>query len=229
MIGIAWSLLCEVLFYSIFALAILNRKLGLAVMGWLVGTIVREAFDIRGVPFLGYFFPGAVLNFMCGAVIAYVVATRGRSRYLGWFAALGIFGLTAIPHLLIGPAIFVDDPLWLKLVYIASSAAVVIGCVSLDVAKPSAPRLLVKLGNASYSLYLFHWVVGWVLDGAFKRFDVYDLLPIPVMFMLLIVGMIGFSYAAYLIVERPLLDLAQAYWQHLTNASNKTLTIQGQA
>lgn len=228
-IGVAWSLPYEVLFYAAFALAILNKRIGLTILGlWVLGVIAHEGLGLRGGFYANFLFSRVFLNFACGAAIAYVVTTRGANANLSWLLPMGLIGLTLGPQILVGPRIFDEDPGWLKYIYIASSSAIIIGCISLDASKRFPPRLFVALGNASYSIYLFHWVVGWVIDTGLKHFDVYRFLPhplLPLLFVFLFVAMVGLAYGAYLIVEKPLLGLSQAYWLRL-DAPRSTVRVQ---
>jgi exopolysaccharide production protein ExoZ len=217
-IGIAWSLHYEMLFYAAIGLAIWNRRIGLTILGlWLLGVIAHDFFGPRGFYYINFLFSLRILNFACGAALAYVVVSRGLTRNLAWLGLIGLVGLTILPQILVGSAIYDYDPDWLRLVYIAFSAAILLSCVSLDSVKRPAPRLLVELGNASYSIYLFHWVVQWIIVSGLNRFriDIDRVVPAPLFLICLWVVMIGASYGAYLIIEKPLLRLSQAYWQRV--------------
>jgi peptidoglycan/LPS O-acetylase OafA/YrhL len=215
-IGIAWSLHFEVLFYGAFGLAILHRRIGLTILGfWLLGVAVHYFLGSSGFYYIDFLFSLRILNFACGAAVAYVVKKHGLAGNLAWLLPIGLLGLTMAPQILVGPTTYDYDPVWLRLVYIASSVAMLLGCISLDSARRTAPRLLVELGNASYSIYLFHWVVQWIIVAGLRHAHLDHLVPAPVFFMLLCAVMVGGAYVAYLVVEQPLLWLSQTYWQRI--------------
>lgn len=84
------------------------------------------------------------------------------------------------------------------------AAAIVLPFFARDV---SAPRLLRRLGDISYSLYLVHYIVGWRAVRLLNRFANSDIERFGVYFVALAISIVV-SVAFYWAIERPALNLA---------------------
>jgi peptidoglycan/LPS O-acetylase OafA/YrhL len=195
----AWTLFDEIQFYLIFALCILNRKVGQAILGawlmasfifltpastyWLVvfspfhllfgaGILVAIALESdRQIPAGPFFWTGGLV--FVGAVIAAGPYARGVSVRLiaGFGAALLLLGAALLER-----RGFLFIPRWLAL-----------------------------LGDASYSIYLVHFMVISVI-ARFAYAHLRDL-PVPIggwMALFILLG-VGIGIVVHFMVERPLL------------------------
>jgi peptidoglycan/LPS O-acetylase OafA/YrhL len=211
LMGVAWTLQYEVLFYLLFSLLIFSRTLGLAVLAlWLGGTIVTAGgvgegllppmvFGIYNLEFL--FGVAAAALFRSGAI--------SSPRFI-LTAGLGLFGLASG----LENAGVMDGygPL-ARFAYGIPSALMVLGLAEADrrslLRIPSALRML---GAASYSLYLFHVLfiaVGWqvlIVTGLHLA------LPIALQFLLLVLGGILGGIVMWACVERPLIRCLRQPW-----------------
>jgi exopolysaccharide production protein ExoZ len=158
-LGIAWTLRFEALFYAMFWVLILNRRIGLGLMLlWFIGaaTLAGLGNHLNWLP--GQFSSGYVLEFMLGMIVAYL--TRNHKITLAWavFATgLLLFAVAAMSE----DAGLLDGYSDLaRVAYGAPSALVVLGIAALskEGAPPAVPWLFRTLGSASYSLYLFQFV-----------------------------------------------------------------------
>ena len=160
-IGQAWTLRHEILFYVIFGAALLNRRIGLSIfMLWMAASAANLI--LYGLP------PGQVidplgilvhhynLDFLLGLLIA--LALRADKI----FVALGLCLAAAVPPAVILATSDHPDVLARVLLYKPVFAALLIVAIIMSKRNVRAPRLLVMLGAASYALYISHELTGSV-------------------------------------------------------------------
>ena len=148
-LGVGWSLCFEMLFYGAFALALAGWKrtiLSLFVACLLIGSVTQVALTW----FLG---SPLILEFLAGVLIARM---RPPERLAIPLLFLGFLGFAAAPldHYLyvLGP------PAFIRVLYWGVPAALIVyGARGLErLFARKAFDVPVKLGDASYSIYLFH-------------------------------------------------------------------------
>lgn len=207
-VGVAWTLRHEVLFYLVFAIAILQRRIGTALfgiwflavtIGWLAGyTPDNQALHILLSTFN--------LEFLFGMAAAHAVTTwtfRCPGLLLGCGVMLFLgFGLCENLGIIDGYASRA------QIVYGLSSMLVVIGLVSKESAGTlRLPAMMRHLGAASYSIYLFHLPI---IGIAYKVLAVTGLqarLPVALTYGVLVAsGVIGGVLVSRM-VEYPLMRM----------------------
>ncbi len=159
LLPVGWSLTYEALFYLVMALSLWRKPsnpLIFVTMGligcWMFGFISSEAAFLIANPMLTEFIFGLLIG---QALLCRSLPGPGLSLAL---LVLGI-GLLAVQH-----AAVTDFGFWRALVWGGPSALIVAGVAGLE-ASGRWPRLtlLEGLGEISYSLYLVHWPVTWLL------------------------------------------------------------------
>jgi exopolysaccharide production protein ExoZ len=157
LLGIAWTLQYEIVFYLLFAVLILNRAAGIVLfvvwLGWIVASAV--AHDHSGLPPSLYGIYN--LEFFAGMAAARILATRRLARPLPLLVA-GIAGFAA--------ASLAEDLGWLdgyanpaRFAYGLPAAMIVLGTAAADRERLiKLPSELRTLGSASYSIYLFQFI-----------------------------------------------------------------------
>ncbi len=217
----AWSLWFEWLFYLLFFLLIFfgtRRKAlflclslgGLALVGWLLRDRLKGVLLFYTDPMLLEFGMGVIVG------VAWKRLTLRRATSLcllipgvllgGVFIVTGYADYLAIP----GPPATVRY--FHAICWGSAAALVVAGCVFLEKSGASTRffrnRVLLLLGDASYSIYLFHLIVfGWIAAlylrlGFFLNADV----MIPVHAAIAVAASLLF----YKWVEKPLLNLLRS-------------------
>ena len=170
LLDVGWTLNFEMLFYLLFAVALLVRgsyRLWLvAALLYLVCYIVAPALDFAD----GFYSNDMVFEFLMGIGIG-MLYRRGLCRARAWLPMLGIAAaLAAIWH-------GADVPRALE--WGVPSAVLVISCVTLEPYFKGA-RFLKALGDCSYSVYLLHVLVlcagRWVVQRT--GIDPYLILPV---------------------------------------------------
>jgi len=197
----AWTLFDEVQFYLVFSLCILNRRVGLAALSaWLAASLLF--FTSSSSYWLVVFSPYHLL-FGLGMVVA--LALEGDKKvpeYLLFWLGMVVFVA----------AIVVEGPfqhgMAVRLIAGVGAACMLWGAASLE--RRSSLRLpswLKLLGDASYSIYLVHFMV----LSAVARFAYAHLrrFPIPIggWMLCLVLWGVGVGIVAHYAVERPLLRM----------------------
>jgi len=203
LLGVGWTLEHEMLFYLAFAVAIVSKRLGLALAAAGAGLAVAGSLVRFGFP-LDFLTTPYHLQFMMGVAAAMAVGS-GRVAAPGVLAAagtLGFFatGLTENAGLLTwaGPASI--------LLFGACSMLVITGIATLEqrgqLTVGAAGRLL---GGASYAIYLFHTIAIGLLVHAGAELGLLRWIPGWLMLLTGAVVAIGASVVLHIVVERPLM------------------------
>ncbi|MBC3257461.1 acyltransferase [Pseudomonas paralactis] len=187
LLGVGWTLNFEMVFYALFAVALLVRE---SCRLWVAATLLYLMCYIGPALGLasGFYSNGIVLEFLMGIMIG-MMYRRGRCQAKPWLPVLGIVvALTAIYH-------GADIPRALE--WGVPSAVLVISCVALE---PwfQGSRFLKLLGDCSYSVYLIHVPVLAVGYFVAQRMGV-D--PYTMLLMCIVVIALG-AYASYRWLEK---------------------------
>jgi exopolysaccharide production protein ExoZ len=167
---VAWTLEFEIYFYLVFALLVCARlsprERVLALVAW--GAVVAVAHWIlaptRMQALLDAVLSPLVFEFLAGCAAAYLCAAgipRART------AVAGVLGCAVLVVGLIWSETLFALP-WLRVAVFGTGAALLlIGCFGADaVIRRTLPGVIVRIGDASYSLYLSHlFTIGVVGHG----------------------------------------------------------------
>jgi peptidoglycan/LPS O-acetylase OafA/YrhL len=205
LLGIAWTLQFEVLFYVLFGVLVANRTAGtLALTMWLAsaGLTAMTAWRASWLP--DQFAAPFVFEFFLGMAAALTVQRGGVPRP-DVFLAAGIL-------LFVTAAVLEDSGLLdgfgaaARLAYGVPSALAVLGIAEADRRDARrVPAMLRALGGASYSIYLFQFVFIGIVWQVMRAARLDQMLPAVVMFAALALAAIGGGVAMSVWVERPLL------------------------
>ena len=202
----AWSLQYEMLFYALFALAIIDRRLGIAAAVGVSIIVVTGLFvDDLSFP-LSFIAQDVVLLFMLGMLGAWVCSNLKLSKrfsatsfYLG--ATLFVFAALDIN---LGAFLMSD---WSNYAFGIASTLIVIGMVGLEDhgKKVMASPWLQTVGAASYALYLLHYPVISVLckTAMLLNLPSYGLLGASLTYLAIASTCIALSVLFYHYIERP--------------------------
>lgn len=195
----AWTLFDEVQFYLVFALCIANRRIGLVVLSlWLAASLLFLA--PASSYWLTLFSPYHLL-FGLGILVALALENQKPlpANLLLWLGMVVFAGALIVA----GPF---DRGVIVRLAAGVGAASLLLGAALLERRhRLSIPRWLNLLGDASYSIYLVHFMVISVI--ARFAFAHCRNLPVPLgvwmLFFILSGTLIG--VAAHYAIERPLL------------------------
>ncbi len=160
-LGVSWSLSYEVIFYLVFGICLWRRSAGLAAMAVWAGLVVAGIF----VPHLyhGWFLVSWLarprsLELFFGVAVGFLVL-RCPPLYPRMILAMGAF---AFAWLGVMSSYVWGRPVGVMcLAFGAASAMVIYGCATGELSGRlgRAPRWMLLLGEASYSIYLTHYSV----------------------------------------------------------------------
>ena len=201
-VGIAWTLQYEVLFYALFALAVLHRNLGRSVLlAWFGISAVLLATNGHENSAFGGVFGRFNLEFFFGVVAAQSLLRWriGRPRLLFLVGVALFASLAAADVLHVLPTSARET---YRLGYGLAALLVVLGLSAWELkAGIRVPRALLLAGNASYAIYLTHVKTISLIGRAAPW--VTQLRP-SVAFAVLSAAGVGAGIGVHLLVEAPL-------------------------
>lgn len=210
LLQIGWTLNYEMLFYAIFAAAMLvSNRYRVAVAGAAIVALMslRLLYEGGGNVIYEFYTSTIMLEFIYGMILAVAFGSAGVSRR------------TALIALLLAVALFAyaisHDVMRLSqlrsLIWGLPAAFVVASVVAIDLhGKVPVNRVLLMLGNASYAIYLTHLFP----LGALRK--VWPMMPefVRSSDLLLLLAAVAVSLAVgvgfYMMVERPLIKIAKS-------------------
>ncbi len=208
LLGVAWTLQFEVLFYAAFALLIVSRALGSAV---LAAWFVCIACHVSGVNLavLPPQITGAYgLEFFVGMLSAHCLASV-RIRRPGILASAGLVCLFAA--LVIVAHLSDTSGVSARLLYSIPAAMLILGLASLNQAGICfAPAWASRIGSASYAIYLFQFVFIGLVWQAIRRSGLDHRMTVTALFLILAVCAVGGGVLASWWIEKPLLKRLRA-------------------
>ena len=204
-LSVAWTLTHEVMFYAIFAIAILNARAGLWLFVlWQAACVVNTLSGSTAFPYAVIFSANNLL-FSLGLLAAFLfktqrcpvpvlVACAGGVSFVG-LGLHQVYAATALSHdaYVIG--------------YGLSSATAILGaCASENRHGLRVPRLFDAIGDASYSIYLLHLPLLSLFAKLLFASGLAALLPetVSLIGLLCAVTLAGIGFSK--IVEMPLIE-----------------------
>jgi len=204
LLGVAWTLEHEMLFYCAFALALIRREFATPLAAAAL-ILVVGAWAFPGYPALDFFGDAYHLQFLMGIGAALVVRNSLVPGALALLVA-GVAGFIAA-GIAENLGVFPTAGLISKLLFGTASTAIVIG-----VASAERQKLLkfgtvgIFFGAASYAIYLIHTVaIGLTARMLAESGAMADLPSGVVLAVVSVVGIVA-GFGLYALVERPLMS-----------------------
>ncbi len=170
---VSWSLLYEIWYYILFALLIKYMReefiIGIMAYGFFV-IFINTAIDFKGVIATNYKLTISTLNlfFVIGSMIGYLYSDNVKKHSgKALFTAASCF----IAQVLLGWEITVKPEIAgmiTELIMLSTTITTILTLLYADRRGISMPRFLIYIGNMSYTLYLFHFILIFVYRGIFQ-------------------------------------------------------------
>lgn len=198
-LNVSWSLTCELVFYLLVTLSFaVPVRVRIAVVYATLGALVLWMLARMGQPFA--IVPMFLAEFLAG-VLLYVHRDRLRSRW--WIALCLVIVLVGFGS---GYRMRATDGSWRIFTFGIGAVALVMLAVLLEQARLwSAGRVMVALGDASYTLYLVHvpLLIGFYFWGLRDYLAAQPALWRELGFGLFVVACLGLSWLLYRALELP--------------------------
>jgi peptidoglycan/LPS O-acetylase OafA/YrhL len=155
LVNVTWSLAYEMVFYAVFAVAILNRRAGLALLLLWQGAIVVATLLQVDPGIHGYYPYSVCLDFGIGLAVAWWVRRPPGAGPRAWWPLLA----AGLASFLLGMELDKASS-WSGALCAFGAGAIVLALVRLEQRGGiRIPDALVALGGASYAIYLVHFSV----------------------------------------------------------------------
>jgi exopolysaccharide production protein ExoZ len=212
-LGVGWTLVFELIFYAAFVVPLIFGHRWFIVFGvaWGIVVVTSELVGWRSQSaVLMHLTSPFILQFLMGAAVAVLV--RRRPGRAGADTALVLGLLIFLAALMRQPIVGNDSFLGRTAVGFAASL-IVFGITATAPRRSAAPpTFLIKLGAASYSLYLCHTVVLAILCNLLIRLPRFD--TVYVVALLLTASVIS-ATMLHQMIERPIMRAAPDIWDCL--------------
>ncbi|PTR32900.1 peptidoglycan/LPS O-acetylase OafA/YrhL [Luteibacter sp. OK325] len=220
-VSVAWTLTFEVYFYAMVALSLTlfarRAMVGMAIWFALVGCASVLGWWVPWAKPLDFLFSPLLLEFLLGIAVAKLV-DRGFRRFHGallvsaviwmaigtWFQRPSLFAMNEAQ---LGRLVAVSRSFTGHVICLGIPAAILIyGLVVLELRQRwIMPRVLQYLGNASFSIYLWHVVVFRAVAETFARFGWVGVVNSAALTVLMVAIGLGCGLLSFHALERPLL------------------------
>jgi exopolysaccharide production protein ExoZ len=207
-VSVAWTLVFEMLFYLLFGVLVLDKRLGVAIfIVWTAGILAYPSIEAFRWSFVCN---NMHLRFVAGVCVC-VIFQNYRIPAPRLVAASGValfltLGMVEVFHGLSS---------WIYIAgYTLSSALIIAGLGESDRSGlTQAPKWLVSLGNATYSIYLVHFLALSVIAKLCKASQLDQYVPHIPLFFLHVAGAVGVGCMCHHWIEVPLYNWSKQFFR----------------
>ena len=221
LLAVGWTLVHEMYFYLVFALLLACRAVNLAgLVTWAAIILALRAVlpfvpSQEHTPIIAVILNPLTFEFIAGALVGLLL--RAGTRQLAIPAILaGLAAMIGAAHLAVvktnGGLEVADAQNWMRTLTIGLPAALVIyGCLAQEIPTPRIrlPNWAVRIGDASYSIYLTHVLVLSAVGRVFAALPWHTIASeIGFVICAIIVANVA-GLVSYRLIERPSLRLCR--------------------
>jgi exopolysaccharide production protein ExoZ len=212
-VGVAWTLQHEIVFYLIFATAIINRKLGvLTFVSWFSFIFISWSmgYGPLDLPLLSTLASMFNLEFFFGMLSAYLISVEKIKRVLLIFI-VGVITFCSFA-LAENLNVFNGYAASAQIAYGLSSMLIVIGLAGTNLkGYLNSPTVLKKIGKASYSIYLLHLPCIGVIYKLLAISKLQTFLSIEIIYPVISCGAILTCIVISKFIEYPLMNMVRGF------------------
>ena len=210
LVGVAWTLRYEMLFYLLFALTIIDRRFcktlisGTVLLVW-IGTMTAST-----DPWLDLLLSPFNIEFLIGIAAANVLMRHQIPRSPAFVAVGVIFFLATGTMELLG--LVPLNGLLGRMLYGGASATILLGLVEAErQGRFRLGKIGVMLGDCSYGLYLIHLLVISLTVRLCSEIGILRLLPVGVLITTLVALPLAIAVTLHLRVELPIMTYVRKH------------------
>jgi exopolysaccharide production protein ExoZ len=188
-----WTLNFEMFFYLVLSILILinNNTIYTAISILLIlGSISKNVSGVAG----SYYLTEGLLEFALGLIIGQLIKSGYAPQKIP-----SIILITSSIIIFSTSSHFKSEGV---IAWGIPSALLILGCLGFESSKFIRSQIVQFLGEASYSIYLFHAIAIWIIDWSFPNEHSYLIVAMAIILSLSV------GSAAYQVIERPLLKLS---------------------
>ncbi len=203
LLGVAWTLVREMIFYIVFALAIIDRRIGIVIFpAWLAAILVAIAYPPANTV-LRIVLSAQNAQFFLGLAVAHVVLHR-QIAFPRTIAAFGVV-LFAATGLCENAGLLWPGGLAGMALFGAAAALLVLGLATAE-SEGGLPvgAAMVALGGASYALYLIHTIVIGIALRALQIGGVVALIPAELLLIVTAAASVVIAALYFRAIEHPI-------------------------
>ena len=186
---VGWTLNYEMFFYAVVTgLLLVKGHLRLLILSFLFGALLLIGWALRGQSLaLDFYSDSIIIEFVFGAFLSELWRAK-KLPELGWAWMVSGAFLLILPK---------PSNLFRFIEYGIPAFFILLGLLAVEQRRPIVRVFLLKLlGDASYSIYLWHL---FVIAAVFRQFG-----TTPVTFALAITGGVAIGITSYWLIEKPL-------------------------
>ncbi|AGF78690.1 putative acyltransferase [Desulfocapsa sulfexigens DSM 10523] len=216
LVMVGWTLIHEIYFYTVFSLALLfssEKRLPFVLVGWGGIVVLGSVLFTVTLPTLRILFHPLTLEFIGGCFLAILYQKR---NFTVKPAILVVLALAALVASVSGYYLFTVvtgriEPLywWRVFIFGIPALAIVFCLINAERNGYLMNRYLIRVGDASYSIYLSHILSLSLVGRIWGTFSVNGLADNMVVLPLALVFVIIVGMASYSLVEKPLLRISR--------------------
>ena len=205
-LSVAWTLKHEVLFYAVFAIAILHARTGLWLFAiWQIACLCNALAGSSAFPY-GMMLSANNLLFSLGLLAAHLFNTwQCPAPRAVAFAGIMLFLATGL-HQVLAAAPWPPD-VYVVAFGVASATAILGACAYEQRFGFRPPRLFAVIGDASYSIYLVHLPMLSIAAKLLFASGLAARLPETVSLLMLLCAVVGGGIAFSRTIEMPLVAM----------------------
>ncbi|KKQ67190.1 MAG: hypothetical protein US86_C0001G0117 [Candidatus Daviesbacteria bacterium GW2011_GWA2_38_24] len=209
-ISVAWTLIHEMRFYIIFSLAILLGIKKFWPVSWLILSITLTFYFLRvaGIKYqtnfiTGFLFSYYNLEFLLGCLGAYLVQ-KNRLKASKGILMLGVLSFLFSNIYYKIYSLRLDDSL--RILFFGLPSALIVTSLAIQdkIKSSNIPKLLLLIGNASYSIYLTHQIIISIATRVLIASGIQQLIGLSILMMLSATVAVSVGIAIHLYLEKPM-------------------------
>lgn len=222
-LGLSWTLCYEMMFYLIFSLTyLINKKVFVyAMASWIFVIFLSILYKVHtGIIIVDSFNDPINVNFILGCLLAYFfikVPVIKNSKYI---VALGVISSLTSCILLVYGKLKLGYAC--RIFYMGIPATILI--LGFLYSKIKIPKLLIHLGNASFSLYLVHFPLIRVLVKLIVKYQLNKYVSNFTISMIMFIVTMIISSLFYLLIELKITVALNNYMKKIKEKKAVTLS-----